>query len=79
MKKIEVSEQLKRATTVIKADRLGVSAGMENVVSNEVKIVLSDFFSLSGEVKTSIEVDQRGFNICIKATATNIKQLKVID
>ena len=39
MKKRELSDQLKRATTVIKADRLGVSAGIETVISSEVKLI----------------------------------------
>ena len=79
MKKREWSEQLKRATTVIKADRLGVSAGIEKIVSGEVKRVLREFFSLSGEVETKVEVTQRGFEITVSARATSIKCLKVME
>ena len=79
MKKRELSEQLKRATTVIKADRLGVSAGIEKIVSSEVKRVLREFFSLSGEVETKVEVTQRGFEITVSASATSIKCLKVME
>ncbi len=79
MKKMEVSEQLKRAVTVIKADRLGVSAGIEKVISSEVRAVLDEFFALNGDVKTVIEVDSRGFTLNIKATATSVKHLKIVE
>lgn len=79
MKKVELTEQLKRATTVIKADRLGVSAGVEGIISNEIRNVLEDFFSISGEVKTAIEVDERGFSIRITALAVSVKQLKIVE
>ncbi|MBQ3572546.1 MAG: hypothetical protein IJA15_06950 [Clostridia bacterium] len=79
MKKIEITEQLKRASTVIKADRLGVSAGVESIISNEIRSVLEDFFSINGEVKTLIEIDERGFSIIIKALATSVKQLKILE
>ena len=79
MKKVELTEQLKRATTVIKADRLGVSAGVERIISNEIRNVLEDFFSISGEVKTAIEVDERGFSIRITALAVSVKQLKIVE
>ena len=79
MKKIEVTEQLKRASTVIKADRLGVSAGVESIISNEIRCVLEDFFSISGEVKTVVEIDEGGFNISIKALATSVKQIKFFE
>ena len=79
MKKIEITEQLKRASTVIKADRLGVSVGVESIISNEIRSVLEDFFSINGEVKTLIEIDERGFSIIIKALATSVKQLKILE
>lgn len=79
MKKRELSDQLKRATTVIKADRLGVSAGIETVISSEVKSVLKDYFTLSEEVKTQIEVLQSGFNVIIKAKAISVKNVKIIE
>ncbi|MBE5765209.1 MAG: hypothetical protein E7339_06410 [Clostridiales bacterium] len=79
MKKRELSDQLKRATTVIKADRLGVSAGIETVISSEVKNVLKDYFTLSEEVKTQIEVLQSGFNVIIKAKAISVKNVKIIE
>ncbi len=79
MKKKELSDQLKRATTVIKADRLGVSAGIETVISSEVKNVLKDYFTLSEEVKTQIEVLQSGFNVIIKAKAISVKNVKIIE
>ena len=79
MKKRELSDQLKRATTVIKADRLGVSAGIETVISSEVKSVLKHYFTLSEEVKTQIEVLQSGFNVIIKAKAISVKNVKIIE
>lgn len=79
MKKKELSDQLKRATTVIKADRLGVSAGIETVISSEVKNLLKDYFSLSEEVKTQIEVLQSGFNIKITAKALSVKNIKIVE
>ena len=79
MKKRELSDQLKRATTVIKADRLGVSVGIETVISSEVKSVLKDYFTLSEEVKTQIEVLQSGFNVIIKAKAISVKNVKIIE
>ena len=79
MKKKELSDQLKRATTVIKADRLGVSAGIETVISSEVKNLLKEYFSLSEEVKTQIEVLQSGFNIKITAKALSVKNIKIIE
>ena len=79
MKKRELSDQLKRATTVIMADRLGVSAGIETVISSEVKSVLKDYFTLSEEVKTQIEVLQSGFNVIIKAKAISVKNVKIIE
>lgn len=79
MKKRELSDQLKRATTVIKADRLGVSAGIETVISSEVKSVLKDYFTLSEDVKTQIEVLQSGFNVIIKAKAISVKNVKIIE
>ena len=79
MKKIEASEQLNRAVTVIKADRLGVSAGIERVISSEVKSVLNDFFSLTGEVKTNVEIDRKLIKITVTATADCIKSVKVIE
>ncbi len=79
MKKRELSDQLKRATTVIKADRLGVSAGIETVISSEVKNLLKDYFSLSEEVKTQIEVLQSGFNIKITAKALSVKNIKIVE
>ena len=79
MKKRELSDQLKRATTVIKADRLGVSAGIETVISSEVKNVLKDYFTLSEEVKTQIEVLQSGFNIKITAKALSVKNIKIVE
>ena len=79
MKKPQNSEQLKRAITVIKADRLGVSAGIERVISSEVKDVLSDFFSLIGEVKTTVEIEHKIIKISVNATADCIKAVKTIE
>lgn len=79
MKKIEMSDQLKRAFTVIKADRLGVSAGIESIISSEVRKVLEDFFCINGEVKTSVEVGERGFSVTVKANATGVKHVNVIE
>ncbi len=79
MKNSRVSDQVKRAVTVIKADRLGVSAGIEKVISSEVKKVLGEFFCLNEEVETLVEIDQRGFKITINANAISIKGLKLIE
>ncbi len=79
MKNIRVSDQVKRAVTVIKADRLGVSAGIEKVISSEVKKVLGEFFCLNEDVETLVEIDQRGFKITISANAFSIKGLKVVE
>ncbi len=79
MKKRELTDQLKRATTVIKADRLGVSAGIETVISGEVKNLLKDYFTLSEEVETQIEVLQSGFTIKITAKALSVKNIKIVE
>ena len=34
MKKRQLNEQIKRASLVIKADRMGISSGIEEVISN---------------------------------------------
>ena len=79
MKKNGLSEHLERASTVIKADRLGVSAGLEGLITGEIKSVLSDYFSLSEDVTTKIELSQNGFNVIIKAHALSVKNVKIVD
>ena len=79
MKKKEYSEQLTRASTVIKADRLGVSAGMEGIIGSEIKQVLNDYFSLSDDFVVKIEVLQNGFLITVKAVALSVKNVKIIE
>ena len=78
MKKKQLSEHLQRASTVIKADRLGVSAGLESIITSEIKGVLSDYFSLGDDVLTKIELSQNGFVITIKAQALSVKNVKTI-
>lgn len=78
MKKRLISENLKRATEVIKSDRIGVSCNIEGLISKEIENLLNDFFSLSQEVVTVIEVNNSGYNITIKTKAKSVKQLKII-
>ncbi|MBQ7408695.1 MAG: hypothetical protein IJW13_05450 [Clostridia bacterium] len=78
MKQKIVSEQLKRACSVIKSDRMCVSSDLEGIISSEIAQTLSDYFSLFGEIKTQIEVSEKGFTIKINAQAKSVKQLKII-
>ena len=78
MKNRVLSRQFKRATEVIKSDRMGVSSGIEGVISSEIKKVLDDFFALNGEVSTSVEVKNSGYSITIEAKAKSVKQFKII-
>ena len=72
------SEQFKRASEVIKSDRIGVSSGIEGVIGAEIKKVLEDFFALNGDVSVVIEVQSTGYVINVKAKAQSVKQLKII-
>ena len=78
MKNRAISYQFKRASEVIKSDRIGVSSGIEGVISSEVQKVLDDFFALNGEVTTLIDVENGGYKITIEAKAKSVKQLKII-
>ena len=78
MKNKVFSLQYKRATEVIKSDRIGVSSGIEGLISSEIKKILEDFFALNGEVNTLIEVKNNGYEITIKTKAKSVKQLKII-
>ena len=78
MKKEKSSSALKRASAMIKSDRMGVSAGAEGVISKEVGYTLSDFFALSGDVTTDVSACDKGFSIIIKATAKSLKEFKIV-
>ena len=78
MKNKTFSHQFKRASEVIKSDRIGVSSGIEGVISSEIEKVLEDFFALNGNVTTSVEVKNSGYKIIIEASAKSVKQLKII-
>ncbi len=78
MKNKILSHQFKRATEVIKSDRIGISSGIEGVISSEIKKVLEDFFALNGEINTQVEVENSGYKITVKAKAKSVKQLKII-
>jgi hypothetical protein len=78
MKRKQFSDQLERASTVIKADRMGVSAGIEGLIAAEIKNLLNDYFSLSDEVNVKIEVLQNQFNLTIKASALSVKNVKML-
>lgn len=78
MKKTKTSAALKRASEMIKSDRMGVSVGAEGVISKEVGYTLSDFFALSGDVTTDVSACDKGFSIIIKATAKSIKEFKIV-
>lgn len=73
------SEPFKRACSVIKNDRTGVSSGMESTVSNEIARTLSDFFSINGNVQTDIVPYEGGFIIKIQACAKSVKRFRIID
>ena len=77
--KIAKSDALKRASEVITSDRIGVSNGIEEVISKHISNLLSDFFSLNGNVKTKISLAKNGFDILITANAKSVKQLKLLD
>ena len=72
------SNSLARAKAVIKSDRMGVSAGIESVVSREVGETLADFFALDGAVETDIDATEKGFFITVKAKAKSVKEFKII-
>lgn len=72
------SEQFSRARDVLKADRTGLSIGAEGFIGREVKEVLNDFFSLSGDVSTDISACDKGFLITITATAKSVKEFKIV-
>lgn len=78
MKKTKTSAALKRASEMIKSDRMGVSVGAEGVISKEVGYTLSDFFALSGDVTTDVSACDKGFSIIIKATAKSVKEFKIV-
>lgn len=78
MKKRQLNEQIKRASLVIKADRMGISSGIEEVISKEIEDVLNDFFALSDNVKTEIDINNRGFSIKITVNAYSVKQIKIL-
>ena len=72
------NDALKRASEVIISDRIGVSNGIEEVISKHLSDLLSDFFSLNGNVKTKISLAKNGFDIVITANAKSVKQLKLL-
>ena len=72
------SNSLARAKAVIKSDRMGVSAGIESIVSREVSEALADFFALDGSAETDISATEKGFFITVKAKAKSVKEFKII-
>lgn len=71
--------RFKRACDLIKADRIGVSTGIEKAVSREVSAILSDFFSLSTEPQTTIVATEKGFDIVISVKAKSVKSFRLVD
>ena len=78
MKKIKKSENLRRASEVITCDRMGVSSGIEGILNKELYNLLSNYFSLLGEIKSKIVATSEGFEINIKANASSVKQFKMV-
>jgi len=76
--KIAKSDALKRASEVITSDRIGVSNGIEEVISKHISDLLSEFFSLSSQAKIKISLSKNGFDISITANAKSVKQLKIL-
>ena len=76
--KIAKSDALKRASEVITSDRIGVSNGIEEVISKHISDLLSEFFSLSSQAKIKISLSKNGFDILITANAKSVKQLKIL-
>lgn len=76
MKKKKSSENLRRASEVITCDRIGVSSGIETFLNRELYLTLSDFFTISDEIKTKITPTASGFEITVKTTAKSVKQFK---
>ena len=76
--KIAKSDALKRASEVITSDRIGVSHGIEEVISKHISDLLSEFFSLSSQAKIKISLSKNGFDISITANAKSVKQLKIL-
>ena len=76
--KIAKSDALKRASEVITSDRIGVSNGIEEVISKHISDLLSEFFSLSSQAKIKISLSKNGFDISITSNAKSVKQLKIL-
>ena len=71
--------RFRRACDLIKADRIGVSTGIEKAVTREVSATLSDFFSLSAEPRTTIVATEKGFEIVISVKAKSVKSFRSVD
>jgi len=72
----EKSDNLKRALDVLTSDRMGVSSEIEWVINREIHNTLSNFFALSGDVKTVVRACPSGFDIVITCNAKSVKQVK---
>ena len=72
MKK-RVNAELARLKNVISSDRMSVESSFEDLLSTDLKKLLSDYFDLKGEVKIFLEKQNQSYKLTAEATAIRVK------
>ena len=77
MKK-RVNAELARLKNVISSDRMSVESSFEDLLSTDLKKLLSDYFDLKGEVKIFLEKQNQSYKLTAEATAIRVKPFGAI-